>query len=189
MRKIFLPIAAMAAVSTAQAQVAAPASAPAAAPAAVPAAAPTSAPAPIVVTLPAGSDITVAPVAPLNSSKAKVGDTFKIVTTADVARDGVVIIPKGTEGLGRVTFSKGGGSFGKSGQMEVAFTSLTLNGKTVALQGKYRDQAEGNGGAATGAVLAAGLVGGFLVHGHSVQIAAGKVMHAQNVAPVTANAG
>lgn len=186
MREIFLPTAFALSISIANAQD--HAAAPVAAVEAATAPATTAGPNSAVVrqlSLPANSDIAITVVAPLKSGKEKVGHTFKIVTIADILQDGAIVIPKGTEGLGQVIFSKGGGSFGKSGQMELAFTSLSLNGQTIALQGKYREQAGGNGGAATGAVLAAGLVGGFLVHGHSVQIPVGKVMHAQNAAAVT----
>lgn len=190
MRKLLLPVAFILPVSVVHAQdhapvvVAAPAAAAVVEPAAAAAAASTSP----QVSLAANSDIPVTVVAPLKSGKVKVGHTFKIVTASDTLQDGVVIIPKGTEGLGRVTFSKGGGAFGKSGQMELAFTSLSLNGQTIALQGKYREQGSGNGGAAAGAVLAGGVIGGLLVHGRSVEIAVGKVMHAQNVAEVTSGA-
>lgn len=188
MRKMLLPAAFVLAASVANAQDHAPVAAAEAV--AAPVAAPAVAAAPAAVpqiALAANSDISVTVTAPLKSGKAKVGQTFQIVTAADVLQDGTVVIPKGTEGLGRVTFSKGGGSFGKAGQMELAFTSLTLGGRTIALQGKYREEGSGNGGAATGAVLAGGLIGGFLVKGKSVQIPVGKVMHAQNVAEVTAD--
>lgn len=188
MRMICIPVALLATCSAVLAQpVAAPA--PVTAPAtseAAPVAAP--APAPRKITLPAESPIKLTIVDSLSSKKAKLGDKFAIVTLDDVAQDGVVIIPKDTKGEGSISFRGGSGSFGKSGRLEIAFESLMLNGQKITITGKYRDEGKGNGGAATGAVLAVGLVGGLFVHGHAAKIEKGEVMAAQTVDPITVDA-
>lgn len=198
MRWIIIP-AAFAAASTAAFAQQAPSPTPIQAPAPQPSAdaatsveaAPQAASAPPAiphVSLPANSEIKVGLMDALNSKKARLGDKFKIVTLVDVMQDGVVVIPAGTQGEGNVSFRGGSGSFGKSGKLEISFTSLDLGGKPFAIAGKFRDEGKGNGGAATGAVLAAGLVGGLFVHGHSAKIDKDQVMIAHSVDVLTVDA-
>ena len=187
MRLICIPVAVVATFSVALAQpVTAPApTAATAAPVAAPAPAAPAAPAVLKITLPAESAIKVTILETISSKKGKLGDKFPIVTLEDVSQDGTVIIPKDTKGEGSVSFRGGTGSFGKSGKLEITFESLMLNGQKIALTGKARDEGKGNGGAATGAVLAAGLVGGLFVQGHSAKIEKGEVMTARTVDPIT----
>lgn len=183
MRYLSIPVALAIMIPAAQAQQSA---VPEAAP--VAAAVTAAAPAPVAtrqVTLPANAEFQVAVVESLNSKTAKLGDTFKIATVADVTQDGVVVIPHGTPGEGKVIYRKGSGSFGKSGKLEVEFQSLDLNGQKIAIGGKYREEGKGNGGAAVGAVVAIGIVGGFLVKGHSVAIDPAQNMAAHIVEPLT----
>ena len=140
------------------------------------------------VTLPANSEFKVALVESMSSKKTKLGDKFKLITLADVSQGDAIVIPKGTPGEGHVSFRGGGGSFGKSGKLEIAFDSLQLNGRMVPIAGKYRDEGKGNGGAATGAVLAAGLIGGLFVHGHSAKIEKDQPMTAHIVDALTIDA-
>ncbi len=142
------------------------------------AAAPT---APLALVLPANTDVIVTPDASFTSKTMKKGSKFNLSTAADVMQDGYVVIPRGTVGEGTVTYQKKPGSFGKSGKMEVEFNSLMLNGQRVALAGRHRQEGKGNGGAAVGAVVAIGLVGGFLVKGHAAQITNGQQLHAHTV--------
>ncbi len=126
--------------------------------------------------LPARAELVLAPDTEISSKTAKLGDKVKLFTTADVLVDGIVVIPKGTPGEGSVSFVKGTGSFGKSGRIEISFNALDLSGRRIALTGAHRQEGSGNGGATAGAVLAAGLVGGFLVSGHSAVIAKNAIM-------------
>ncbi|WP_353230304.1 hypothetical protein [Novosphingobium sp.] len=137
------------------------------------------------IVLAAHSDIPVTPDTSISSKTAKQGDTFTLKTVNDVLQDGLVVIPAGTPGTGTVTAIKKPGSFGKSGKMEIAFTSLDLMGQSIPLSGKFQQQGQGNGGATAGAIVAAGLVGGFLVSGHSAVIEHGVALHAQTAADQT----
>jgi hypothetical protein len=134
---------------------------------------------PMMLILPANTDVIVTPDALLTSKKMKSGNKFNLSTAADVVQDGYVVIPRGTVGEGTVTYQKKAGSFGKSGKMEVQFNSLTFNGQRVGLTGRHRQEGKGNGGAAVGAVVAFGLVGGVLVKGHAAEIANGQQLHAR----------
>ena len=115
----------------------------------------------------------------------KKGKTFKIVTVSDVKQDGAVAIPAGTPGEGTVVFQKKSGSFGKSGKLEVTFDWLELNGQKIALIGRHRQEGKGNGGVATGAVLAGGIVGGFLIKGKSAAIEPNQKLKAKTANALT----
>jgi len=155
----------------------------AAAPAAVPvvAAAPTLAvvaPAPGLM-LPAATEIVLTPDTEANSKKLREGHTVPMRTVFDVMHNGVVVIPKGTRGLGTVTWRTGKGAFGKSAKMEITFNELTLpNGHRLPLSGMHRQEGQGNTGAAVGAAIAVGVFGAF-VTGKSAIIPSGQHLMAR----------
>lgn len=141
--------------------------------------APVSAPTTRTLTLAPGALVAVSPMNELSSKTLKLGDKFKFATMSDVSDHGVVLIPQGTTGEGTVTYVKGTGVFGRSGKLEVSFNSLDLGGRTIALTGKYRQEGSANSGAAVGATLAVGLIGGLVVSGHSAVIKHGQALQAQ----------
>lgn len=155
----------------------------AAAPAAVPAvaAAPAlavAAPAPGLM-LPAATEIVLTPDAEANSKKLREGHTVPMRTVFDVMHNGVVVIPKGTRGMGTVTWRTGKGAFGKSAKMEITFNELTLpNGHRLPLAGMHRQEGQGNTGAAIGAAIAVGVFGAF-VTGKSAIIPSGQHLMAR----------
>lgn len=141
-------------------------------------------PATRTIVLPPNTEVDVTPNDTLSTKSAKVGDSFRFATVFDVMIDGVVLIPRGTVGQGNVVYRTGTGAFGKSGKMEVTFSSLTLGGRQVALTGKHRQEGEGNTGAAVGAVVAVGVFGAF-VKGHSATIANGQSLRAFTAEPLS----
>lgn len=151
---------------TAAAQPAAAAE-PAATPAAIPAVAvapalATAAPAP-ALSLPSYTEVILTPDAEANSKKLREGHTIPMHTVFDVMHNGVVVIPKGTRGMGTVTWRTGKGAFGKSAKMEITFNELTLpNGHRLPLTGMHRQEGQGNTGAAVGAAIAVGVFGAFV---------------------------
>ncbi|MCA0208012.1 MAG: hypothetical protein LCH74_03015 [Proteobacteria bacterium] len=155
---------------------AAPAAAPAVA-AAVPALA-VAAPAPGLM-LPSYTEVILTPDAEANSKKLREGHTVPMRTVFDVMHNGVVVIPKGTRGMGTVTWRTGKGAFGKSAKMEITFNELTLpNGQRLPLAGMHRQEGEGNTGAAVGAAIAVGVFGAF-VTGKSAIIPVGQHLMAR----------
>ncbi|MBJ7501998.1 MAG: hypothetical protein JHC57_19755 [Sphingopyxis sp.] len=160
----------------------------AAAPAAVPAvaAAPAvaiAAPAPGLM-LPSYTEVILTPDAEANSKKLREGHTIPMHTVFDVMHNGVVVIPKGTRGMGTVTWRTGKGAFGKSAKMEVTFNELTLpNGHRLPLAGMHRQEGEGNTGAAVGAAIAVGVFGAF-VTGKSAIIPVGQHLMARTNEPL-----
>jgi hypothetical protein len=167
------------AVTAEPAAVAEPAATPAAVPAVVAAPAlAVAAPAPGLM-LPSYTEVILTPDAEANSKKLREGHTIPMHTVFDVMHNGVVVIPKGTRGMGTVTWRTGKGAFGKSATMEVTFNELTLpNGHRLPLAGMHRQEGEGNTGAAIGAAIAVGVFGAF-VTGKSAIIPNGQHLMAR----------
>ena len=151
--------------------------------AAAPAVAAIAAPAPALL-LPAYTEIILTPDAEANSKKLREGHTIPMHTVFDVMHNGVVVIPKGTRGMGTVTWRTGKGAFGKSAKMEVTFNELTLaNGQRLPLAGMHRQEGQGNTGAAVGAAIAVGVFGAF-VTGKSAIIPNGQHLIARTNEPL-----
>lgn len=88
------------------------------------------------VVLPEGSVILVRTSAPLESSTAKVGDTFETVVADTVRVDNYTVVPAGSRIRGVVTFAQAA-SRQRSGVVEVNFDRLVLPDGTVrAMSGK-----------------------------------------------------
>jgi hypothetical protein len=195
MKRSLVAFAALAAVSSPalamqQAAPAAPA-APAAAPAPAEAVAPpVVTPAPDVALLPANSEVILALNEPLTSDDKMLGDDFSLTVSQDVKANGLVVIPQGTRAVGQIVYRKGKGGFGKSGKLEIAFRYIDFGGRHIPLDGHYRQEGSGNGAAAVGAVLAAGVIGGLIVHGHSARIPQGHefTVHMVDAIPLGAPA-
>lgn len=159
------------------------AAAPAAVPAVVAPAVAVAAPAPGLM-LPSYTEVILTPDAEANSKKLREGHTVPMHTVFDVMHNGVVVIPKGTRGMGTVTWRTGKGAFGKSAKMEVTFNELTLpNGHRLPLAGMHRQEGEGNTGAAVGAAIAVGVFGAF-VTGKSAIIPVGQHLMARTNEPL-----
>jgi hypothetical protein len=138
-----------------------------------------------MLSLSAGTEVTLTPNEDQTSKALRVGDKFIVSVMNDVTKDGIVVIPKGTPGSAAVTWRTGKGSFGKSAKMDITFESLTLaNGKVLRLSGTHRQNGEGNTGATLGAVAAAGLIGGVFVTGKSAKIPHGMQLLARTAEAV-----
>jgi hypothetical protein len=125
-------------------------------------------------TLPANTEVLVSMNAELNSKKfKKEGHKFDLSVASDVRMGDYVIIPKGTPAFGVVTYRTGKGAFGKSAKMEFDITHIELNGNRIPLKGHFRQEGQGNTGAAVGAVVAVGVFGAF-VTGKSAIVPQGR---------------
>lgn len=132
------------------------------------------------ITLAPNTEVVVTPNDTLTTKSLKVGDKFKIATIFDVMQDGFVVIPRGTPGEATVSYRTGKGAFGKSAKMEVTFNWLKLGDRQIPLNGTYRQEGQGNAGAAVGVVVAAGVFGAF-VTGHSATITNGQQLRTHTV--------
>lgn len=136
------------------------------------------------LSLPSYTEVILTPDAEANSKKLREGHTIPMHTVFDVMHNGVVVIPKGTRGMGTVTWRTGKGAFGKSAKMEITFNELTLpNGHRLPLAGMHRQEGEGNTGAAVGAAIAVGVFGAF-VTGKSAIIPVGQHLMARTNEPL-----
>ena len=90
--------------------------------------------------LPAGTPIYVTVDSDLSTQDQAAGDTFTITVSQDVIAEGAIVIPKGTTGSGQVTFSTDRGGFGKGGIIGIAVRDLDLDGRKIAIDGRYREE-------------------------------------------------
>lgn len=164
----------------------------AAAPAIVPAPPSQLAPALVVqqqpqnmLTLPANTEILLSLNDNLTSKNAKEGDTFALSVVHDVLLNGYVVIPRGSRGVGEVVWRTGKGAFGKSGKMDVVLRYVEIGGQRLSIDGKFRQEGDGNTVATVGTVVLAGLFAGF-VTGKTATIPRGRELmaHTREALPV-----
>ena len=127
--------------------------------------------------LPANTELLLSMNEDLSTKGIEEGHKFRLTLVTDVRMGDYIVIPKGTPAVGEVTWKTGKGAFGKSGKMEVALKYLDLNGRHVPIEGKYRQEGEGNTAATVAGVIAAGVFAGFIT-GKSAKIPQGRELKA-----------
>jgi hypothetical protein len=105
------------------------------------------------------------------------GDTFDMTVTHDVRLGNYVIIPRGSRGVGRISYLTSKGAFGKSGKMEIDIEYVEVRGQRIPLSGHYRQEGEGNTVGTVAGVVAVGIFAGF-VTGRSGVIPQGRELTA-----------
>lgn len=105
------------------------------------------------------------------------GDTFNLSVVNDVRLGDYVVIPKGSRGVGRITWLTSKGAFGKSGKMDIEIEYVEVGGQRVDVTGTYRQEGEGNTVATIGGVVLAGVFAGFIT-GKSGRIPKGRELTA-----------
>lgn len=113
------------------------------------------------------------------------GTMFALTVASDVRVQNLVVIPRGARAMGEVTWKTGKAAFGKSGKMEVELRYIEVGGNRIDIEGKYRQEGEGNTVATVGTVVVAGVFGA-LVTGKSAKIPRGRelVARTRNDIPV-----
>ena len=134
--------------------------------------------------LPSGAPLTVVVNNALSSQSNHVGDRFQVAVAEDVSENGVVVIPKGTIGYGEVTFSTSKGGWGKGGILGIALRYLELNGETVELDGRYREEGRQRDGAASATMFAVGIFAA-LVKGGASAIPKGRLLQAHTASDIS----
>lgn len=134
-------------------------------------------------TLPSNTEVWLSLNSSLTSKAAKVGDKFDLTVSRDVMAGDYVVIPRGTQGHGQLSYRTGKGAFGKSAKIEFDLVDVQVGQRFIPLAGHYRIEGEGNTGAAVGAVVAVGVFGA-LVTGHSATASQGSEWKAYTKEPI-----
>ena len=127
--------------------------------------------------IPKDTVVTLRLVDPLHSKKVKKNTTFRLEMVDDLVINGVVVIPKGHEVLGKVLEARGSRAMGGSGKLEVNVPYLeTLNGVQIPVDGYVNYKGRSDGGA--GVVFAAvSMVGGLFMKGKNVEFVEGQLFN------------
>lgn len=129
--------------------------------------------------VPAGTAIELEIDQPLSSAIQKRGDKFAIKLHAPIARDGVVLIPAGTAGVGEIVHADHSRGGGKPGELLIAARYLDFEGAQVPLHAlKFGGQGKDNTKVAIGTAIAIGVFAQF-IHGREIEIPAGTVVNAK----------
>ena len=134
-------------------------------------------------TLPSNTELWLSPNAEVNSKRIKQGAKFEMSVVRDVMLGDYVVIPRGTRGVGQISYRTGKGAFGKSAKMEFNIVNIELNGQLIPVTGHYRVEGQGNTGATVGTAVAAGVFAAF-VTGRSAIIAQGTEYKAYTTNPI-----
>jgi hypothetical protein len=122
-----------------------------------------------VVTIPAGTSLSIRLIDAVDSEKNQSGDIFTATLASPVLVEGRVVVPKNADVEGKIQELKSAGHFAGRSEISLALTKLSFNGKTYPIETKEytqegtsrgkRTAATVGGGAAVGALIG-GLVGG-----------------------------
>lgn len=108
-----------------------------------------------------------------NSKTLKKNQQVEFRTTENLIINGVVVIPKGTVGMGYVYEVQKAGGFGRKGVLRIAGKEIkTLNNVTVPLRKGLEGKGKTDGGAVAVAA-AVSLVGGLFMKGSNINYPAG----------------
>lgn len=110
---------------------------------------------------------------PANSKTHKKNQQVEFKTTENLIINGVVVIPKGTVGMGYVYEVQKAGGFGRKGVLRIAGKEIkTLNNVSVPLRKGLEGKGKTDGGAVAVAA-AVSLVGGLFMKGSNINYSAG----------------
>lgn len=110
---------------------------------------------------------------PANSKTHKKNQQVEFKTTENLIINGVVVIPKGTVGMGYVYEVQKAGGFGRKGVLRIAGKEIkTLNNVSVLLRKGLEGKGKTDGGAVAVAA-AVSLVGGLFMKGSNINYPAG----------------
>jgi BON domain len=128
-------------------------------------AAPAPPPEPAKVTVPSGAVISVRLVDPIESSTAKVGDTFHATLDAPVAVDGDVVIPAHYDVEGHVVNAQASGKFAGRALLELQLDRIKVGQKYYNIETDHFKQETGSRGKNTATKVGVGAVGGAILGG------------------------
>ncbi|HWR44310.1 hypothetical protein [Sporomusa sp.] len=124
----------------------------------------------------------------LNSKKSRAGDNVALAVADDVFIDGVLVLPKGATGIGKVVKVQQAGNFGRDAKLEITFDNLeAVDGSKVNtfLGDKAKEQTKSltkaAGASVAGMIILGpvGIIGGAFVSGQDANIPIGSQMYIQ----------
>lgn len=124
----------------------------------------------------------------LNSRQSRQGDAVALAVAEDVYVGGVLVLPKGASGFGKVTKVQQPGSFGRDAKLEISFDSLVATDGTVVntfLGDKAKEETKSMvkaaGASVAGMVILGpvGIIGGAFVNGKDANIPIGSQLYIQ----------
>jgi hypothetical protein len=133
---------------------------------------------PTIITITAGTSVTVRMIDTVDSGTNKVGDTFRGSLESNLVVDGTVAAPKGADVYGKLIQAKEPGKISGAAELTLELTGIRISGKVVPVdstdydvagRGRGKESAERIGG---GAVLGA-IIGGIAGGGRGAAIGAG----------------
>lgn len=135
--------------------------------------------------LPANTEVILAMNEDLTTKGGNVdeGSMFNLTVASDVKLGDLIVIPRGSRGAGEITWKTGKGAFGKSGKMDIELRYVEVGGQRIPVEGKYRQEGEGNTVATIGTVILAGVFAAF-VTGKSAKIPRGRELSARTTVDV-----
>jgi len=136
------------------------------------------------VKVPAATLVEVQLLASVDSAKSEVGDLVPYQVASDVVIDGRIVIPRGSQGVGKVTEVVKAGGLGKSGRVVIDFGTVSaFDGKSIRLRMAEKSMERNSrlelaaGVSIAGVLLLGGPIGlaaGYLIQGQEVQIPSGS---------------
>lgn len=126
--------------------------------------------------MPANTLLTVTPTSEISSKRIELGSKVDFVTVGDISEGGTVVIPRGSQVRGEITFKTGKAVGGKSGKFEVTFKTVSVRGTEYPLTGMHRQEGKGN--------TVAAVFGSMLVSGRSAVMSPGMEARAFTATPI-----
>ena len=143
-----------------------------------------AAPAATMITIPADTEIWLAPLRDISSKHVRQGDTITMQVSRDVFVHRILVIPRGAEATGRISYRTGKGALGKSAKIEFDLASLQVAHRAVPIAAHYRVAGDGNSAWAVATFLLVSVVGSLFITGHSAVVPAGSEWRATTAAPI-----
>ena len=108
--------------------------------------------------------------------KLRVGQRFRMETSAPVQVQGVVVIPTGSPAVGEITDVRNKGMWGKSGKLVARVLHVTVNGRQIRLTGGFDDKGVAGGVGAVAVSAIVFLPAGFFMTGTSAKVPVGAAV-------------
>ena len=116
-----------------------------------------------LITIPAGTRISVRTIDGIDSTRNRVGDRFTASLEEPLTLDGNVVVDKGADVYGRLEESKASGTFTGQSQLRLALTGIVVDGQAVpVVTGEYELTGKSRGASTAKRAAGVGAVGAVI---------------------------